>query len=131
MSMANGKFEVGDWNEETYQELDGGAKLTRATVGETFTGDVEGKGTFEWLMAYRKDGTARFVGLLRIEGSVRGRSGSFVIESVGEFDGKEAIGSWDVVTGSGTEELVDLAGTGTFRAPLGPSGTYELDVSME
>ena len=83
MSMAAGGFEVTAWNEETYQELADGAKLTRATVSETFTGDIVGEGIFEWLMCYRPDGTAHFVGFLRIAGSLRGRPGSFVIESIG------------------------------------------------
>lgn len=70
MSTVTGGFEVGDWNEETYQELDGDAKLTRASVTQTFTCDIDGQGHVEWLVCYRKDGTALFVGVQRIDGSV-------------------------------------------------------------
>lgn len=128
MSIGRGGFEVTAWNEETYQELEDGAKLTRARVSQTFTGDIDGRGQVEWLMCYGKDGSARFVGLQRIEGSLHGRTGSFVIESIGGFDGDQATGSWDVIAGSGTEALTGLAGKGRFRAPLGPNGTYELDI---
>lgn len=129
MATATGGFEVDDWNEETYQELDGDAKLTRASVTQTFSGDIDGQGHVEWLMCYRKDGTALFVGVQRIEGSVRGRAGTFVLASNGEFDGEKASGSWEVVTGAGTEDLADLAGSGKWGAPLGSKGTYELDIT--
>ena len=32
MATAKGQFELASWNEDTYQELDSGGKLTRATV---------------------------------------------------------------------------------------------------
>jgi len=86
MATAKGQFELASWNEDTYQELDGGAKLTRASVTQDFSGDVTGGGTVEWLMCYRPDGTARFVGLQRVEGTVGGMEGSFVAESVGNFE---------------------------------------------
>jgi len=46
---AQAKFEVQSWDESTYEELDGDAKLTRASVGQGFTGDLEGDGSVEWL----------------------------------------------------------------------------------
>ena len=70
----------------------GGGKLTAPSVTQTFTGDVEGDGAVQWLMSYRKDGTADFVGLQRVRGSIGGRTGTFVMETIGEFDGKVAAG---------------------------------------
>jgi hypothetical protein len=37
-------------------------------VTKSFSGDIEGEGTLEYLMAYREDGSASFVGLERVEG---------------------------------------------------------------
>ena len=82
-------------------------------------------------MCYREDKTADFVGLQRFEGRIGSRSGSFVMQTRGSFDGTEAKGSLDVVAGSGTEELSGITGTGTFAAPLGSTAAVELDYDFE
>ena len=90
MTKAKGSFELASWDEHTYEEVDDGAKLTRASVTQTFTGAVEGEGAAQWLMAYRPDGTAHFVGLQRISGTIDDHKGTVVLETIGDFDGKVA-----------------------------------------
>ncbi len=131
MPTATGEFELQSWTEDTYRELAGGGKLTRAMFKQAFTGDVAGSGEVEWLMCYLEDGTARFVGLQRIEGSVQDRDGSFVLECVGEFDGGKARGTWSVVRGSGTDALAGLHGEGSFEAPRGPKASWVLEYGLE
>jgi hypothetical protein len=131
MPKATAEFAVESWNEETYQELEGEAKLTRASVTGTLTGDITGASETEWLMIYRQDGTANYVGLQRVAGSLGGKSGSFVVESNGAFDGGEAKGTWSVIAGSGTGELAGLKGEGTFVSPLGEKATISLDYAIE
>jgi uncharacterized protein DUF3224 len=128
---AKGTFAVQSWEENSYVELEGGAKLTRASVGQAFTGDFDGEGSVEWLMCYREDKTADFVGLQRFVGRLGSRSGSFVMKTQGSFDGSEAKGSFDIVDGSGTEELSGITGTGGFAAPLGSTASVELDYDVE
>ncbi len=130
MARATGEFKITSWNEDTYKELEGGAKLTRASVTQGFTGDIEGEGAVEWLMCYSLEGTARFVGLQRVEGSLGGRGGSFVVECAGDFDGGQAKGNWKVVPGSATGDLTGLGGTGAFQAPLGSKASYNLDYEL-
>ena len=79
-------------DEQPYVEGDEGAKLARASVRQAFAGDIEGEGAVEWLMRYRADKTADFVGLQRVEGRIGARSGSVVLRSTGSFDGSEARG---------------------------------------
>jgi len=130
MPKATGSFEVASWDEETYEEV-GDGKLTRASVTQTFTGDVDGEGAVQWLMSYRKDGTAHFVGLQRIRGTIGGRRGTVVLETIGDFDGKVASGTWSVVPGGGSADLQQLRGTGSFEAPMGPKASFELDYELE
>ena len=128
MATASGSFSVSSWKEDAYDEPEGpegGGKLTRATVELDFSGAVDGVAAVEWLMAYRVDGTAHFVGLARVRGSVEGRPGTFVLENTGEFDGMVARGEWSVVRGSGTGDLEGLSGAGGFEA--GQEATYTLD----
>lgn len=130
MSNATAEFAVASWNEETFKELEGDAKLTRASVTGNLTGDIIGSSETEWLMVYGQDGTARYVGLQRVDGSLGGMNGSFVVESNGAFDGGEAKGIWSVIPGSGTGDLAGLTGEGTFVAPLGEKATITLDYSL-
>src|ERR1044072_3438509 len=111
---ATGTFKLEGWEENPYEERDGGRKLTEAHVKQTFSGDIEGEGEVRWLMAYRPDETAGYVGLQRLAGSLGGRSGSFVLQTYGRFDGKVAAGAWEVLNGSGTGELEGLSGRGSF-----------------
>jgi hypothetical protein len=129
-TSASATFTLDGWDEAPYEELTDGRKLTRASVKQTFSGDIAGAGAVEWLMAYRPDATADFVGLQRITGTVGGKSGTFVLSTAGTFDGQEAAGTWTVLVGSGTDELAGLTGTGTFSAPSGGEPTVSLDYEL-
>jgi hypothetical protein len=113
---ATAMFAIKGWDEKPYNEVAGQPKLTRASVTKTFTGDLEGESQLEYLMMYRADGTASFVGLERVQGRLGGRSGSFVLQRTGVFDGTLAKESYTVVAGSGTGELASLRGEGSSAA---------------
>lgn len=125
-TQAKGTFKIDSWDEQPYADT-----LSRAQVKATYSGDIEGRGETEWLMCYREDKTADFVGFQRIVGRLGGRSGSFVLQSSGAFDGKEAAGPLAIVEGSGTGELAGIAGTGTFSAPMGGEPSLSLDYDLE
>ena len=128
MATGSGSFSVSSWKEDAYDEPEAGGKLTRATVELSFSGAIDGDAAVEWLMAYRGDGTAHFVGLARIRAALDGRTGTFVLENTGEFDGMVARGEWSVVQGSGTGGLERLTGTGGFEA--GQEATYTLEYAL-
>lgn len=115
--------------EDTIQELESSEKITRAYGTQAFTGDIEGEGSVDWLMSYLPAGGARFLGLQRIEGSIGGHTGSFMIESVGDHDGTQSKGTWAVIQGSGSGELSGIRGQGSFHAP-GPEVTYTLEYEL-
>ena len=129
MATLNGAFKVASWNEDAYDEREG-HRLTRASVTQQFEGDIAGEGAAQWLMAYRSDGTARFVGLQLVDGTIAGRRGTFVLETAGEFDGRVARWEASVVAGSTTGELPRLTGAGRFEAPLGSEASYELEFDL-
>ena len=131
MATLNGEFEVTSWNEEPYAEREGARKLTRASVTQKLSGDLTGTGAVEWLMSYQEGGTARFVGLQQLDGAIEGREGSVVVDTVGDFDGKDAAGAWTVVPGSGTGGWTGMRGDGNFRAPMGTKASFTLDYSFE
>ncbi len=44
-TRATATFKVNSWDEKPYDEMEGGPKLTRATVTKSFSGDIEGEST--------------------------------------------------------------------------------------
>jgi len=126
---ATATFKVESWNEDRTVEAEAGS-IALARVEQALSGEIEGAGLAQWLMCYRPDKTADFVGLQRVEGSVGGRSGAFVLTSNGTFDGERAAGEMRVVDGSGTGELAGISGSGSFDAPLGSEASVELEYEV-
>jgi Protein of unknown function (DUF3224) len=125
-------FEIRGWDEQPFAEAQEGARLTRASVEQGLSGDIEGEGAVQWLMCYRPDKTADFVGLQRIAGSVGGRQGSLaLLQTDGTFDGREARGRLSVVPGSGTGELEGVRGEGEFSALHGGAASLTLELELD
>ncbi len=118
-------------DEKPYNEIEGTPKLTRVKVTKTYHGDIEGESTLEYLMMYRQDETASFVGLERVVGSLGGRSGTFVLQHKGTFEGGKAKVECFVVSGSGTGELSGLRGEGGFAAGHAEQHAVTLDYDFE
>src|SRR5262249_59030035 len=97
-------FKITSWNENPIHASDGLPKLTRASVTQSFEGDITGQGIVEYLMSYRDDGSATYAGILRVVGAMSGRSGSFVLVGEGSYsnDKGEAVMNWRGAPGSGT-----------------------------
>jgi Protein of unknown function (DUF3224) len=127
--VANCRFVIRNWDEKPYSEEKDLPKLTRAAVTRTFTGDITGEGQVEYLMMYRSDGTAAFVGLELVVGNFLGRPGSFVLQRTGVFENGVAKESYVVIPGSGTGELRDLRGEGT--SAVGHGTEHPLTLNYE
>jgi Protein of unknown function (DUF3224) len=127
-TKCSAKLEVKSWDEAPFDEGSGMGKLTRASVRQTYSGDIAGESVTEWLMAYAEDGSATFVGLERIRGAVAGRNGSVVLQHIGSFNGGTARAAITVVPGSGTDELLSVSGGGDFQAD--PKGSMDLELNF-
>lgn len=128
---AKGIARTKNWDEKPYEESASGSKSTRASVTQTFEGDITGEGSVEYVMFYPNEKSASYVGLQKVTGKIDGKAGSFVLQVSGTYDGSEARGDWFVVPGSGTDELKKLSGTGGFSAPHGSEAAYTLDYKFE
>jgi len=126
---ANARFSIKSWDEKPYTEGTDLPRMTRASVDKAFTGDIDGEGHVEYVMVYRSDGTAAFVGLEWITGRIAGRNGSFVLQRTGVFEDGQAKESYSVVTGSGTGELHSLRGEGT--SSVGHAADYPFALNYE
>jgi hypothetical protein len=128
-NVANSRFTIKGWEEKPYSEGQDLPKMTRAAVTKSFSGDITGEGHVEYLMMYRSDGSATFVGLERVVGQVAGKAGSFVLERTGVFENGVATESYSVIPGSGTGELRGLCGEGT--SAVGHGTEHPLTLNYE
>lgn len=126
MPTANARFAIKSWDEKPYSENPGEPKLTRASVTKTYTGEIEGQAHVEYLMMYRANGSAAFVGFERVVGQLAGKSGSFVIQYTGTYESGLATSSYFVIPGSGTGELQGLIGDGSSSVGHGMEHPFVL-----
>ena len=83
-------------------------------------------------MAYgSEEGSAAYVGLERVTGSVHGRPGSFVLTHSAAMERGEGKSSLDVVPGSGTGELRGLRGEASISVEPGGGHSFTLDYDFE
>jgi len=130
-TRAHGKIEVTTYLPTPYDEPAAGPALARIHVEETFTGDITGTGVVDFLQVLRADGSASFVGVERVTGTLAGRTGSFVLQDSGTVADGSVTGSWFVVPDSGAGELAGLRGEGGFTAALGQHADIHLDYWFE
>jgi hypothetical protein len=120
---AKATYSVKKWEEKTYDQISPEMKMTKASVEYEFSGELEGKASVEYLMFYshadptdQHKSSASYVGLIRFEGTLGGRSGSFVMKDDGKFESGTAASALTIVEGSGTGSLEGIKGTGMYRA---------------
>ncbi|NYH78746.1 hypothetical protein FHR84_002071 [Actinopolyspora biskrensis] len=102
-------FEITAWDETVYEEPAEGPKLTRITIRKRYHGAIEGSGVVEVLTAQGSAG-AGYVASERIEGTLDGRRGTFVVQHSGLAEGTDQSSCGSVVPASGTGELADISG---------------------
>ena len=107
---ANGPFDVKLTPQPAEPDIDG--DLGRMALDKTFHGDLEAtsKGTMLSAMTGVK-GSAGYVALERVTGTLHGRRGSFVLQHSGTMDRGAPALTISVVPDSGTDELVGLSGS--------------------
>ena len=108
MHIARGTFEVKlippGQDDESHS-------MGRLTIDKEFQGDLTAISKGQ-MLSFRSgvQGSAGYVAMERVEGSLEGRRGSFVLQHSGTMTRGEPQLSVSVVPDSGTDELVGLAG---------------------
>jgi hypothetical protein len=110
-TRARGRFQVTVTPVDASDEAKA-AGLGRMTLAKVFEGDLVGTGRGE-MLSFRSgvEGSAGYVAMERVEGTLAGRSGSFVLQHKGCMDRGARTLSIVVVADSGTGELDGLSGT--------------------
>ncbi|HVE75376.1 MAG TPA: DUF3224 domain-containing protein [Actinomycetota bacterium] len=104
--------------------------LARHLIDKTFQGDLEGKSVGQMFSAGTAvSGSAGYVAIEKVQGSLQGRSGSFVLQHNGTMTRGEPRLDLTVVPDSGTGELTGLEGEMTIDIDDGKH-SYNLSYSL-
>jgi len=104
--------------------------LGRWSLDKQFHGDLEATSKGEMLGASTSvEGSAAYVAIERVSGTLQGRSGSFVLQHSGTLTRGAPQLSVTVVPDSGTGELAGLAGKMTIKIDNGKH-SYELEYTL-
>ena len=127
--LARGTFEV-KLAPQASDPGESGTPLARMSIDKQFQGDLQATSRGEMLSAGTPvKGSAGYVALERVIGSLAGRTGTFVLQHHGVMTRGDGQLSVIVVPDSGTGELEGLTGSMTIRID-GGKHFYELDYAL-
>jgi uncharacterized protein DUF3224 len=126
-SHAIGTFEVKVTPQAGEDGVDGG--IARMLLDKQIHGDLEATSKGQMLAMGIVKGSGGYVAMEKISGTLKGRSGSFVLQHSGTMRGGEPQLSVTVVPDTGTGELAGLAGTFTITIDAGKH-SYDFEYSL-
>ncbi len=125
-----GPFEVTLTTRET-QPVGGGPPLVNMSIDKTFSGAIAGTSVGQ-MIAYQTetDGSAGYVALEVVTGTVEGKTGSFALQHSSTM--ARTVGTQDiqVVPDSGTNDLVGISGTMKIEIAEGGEHSYVFEYDM-
>jgi len=110
----------------------GGASLGRMTIDKQFRGDLEGTSKGRMLTAMTDGkGSAGYVPIARVTGTLRGRSGSFLLQHNATMSSAGGpVQSITVLSDSGTGQLVGLAAKMTIIIAADGKHSYDFEYTL-
>lgn len=125
-----GEFQVKLQPMDFYAKGTEGINLGRMSIDKIFSGPLEATSQGEMLTALTAtQGSAGYVAIEQVVGSLSGKKGSFVLQHFGTMNrGKDRL-VLEVVPDSGTGELIGLTGTMLIKIDNGKHG-YEFDYEL-
>jgi hypothetical protein len=127
---AKGTFEVKLTPQKPDNKDAEAANIGRMSADKQYHGDLEGTGKGEMLAAGTEvKGSAGYVAMERVTGTLHGRSGSFVLQHSGTMTRGTPELTVTVVPDSGTGQLVGLAGKMNIMIADGKH-SYEFDYTL-
>jgi hypothetical protein len=129
--QAKGPFDVNRTAMETV-DAGNGASFGRFRFEKRFHGDLDATGVVEMLSAGNPaSGSAGYVAMEHLAGSLHGRRGSFMFQHSGTMDRGASSLTVSVVPGTGTDELQGLSGTLQIDIAEGGAHSYTFDYMLD
>ncbi|MDN3378602.1 MULTISPECIES: DUF3224 domain-containing protein [unclassified Pseudoalteromonas] len=114
---------------EGYAKGIDGVNLGRMSIDKTFTGELDATSTGEMLSAMTTtQGSAGYVAIEQVVGTLAGKQGSFVLQHFGTMDKGQDSLILNVIPDSGSNELEGLSGKMSIRIE---DGTHFYDFEYQ
>ena len=127
-NRARGTFEVTVLPQSDEQATSAG--FARLTIDKTFAGDLAGTSKGQMLAAVTAvQGSAGYVAIERVEATLHGKKGAFVLQHTGTMTRGAPALEVTVVPDSATDELAGLSGKMSIIID-GKKHSYEFDYSL-
>jgi len=128
MSHASGTFDV----KLTPQTDDKGGDpaLSRMTIDKQFHGDLEGTSKGQMLAAGDAKSSGVYVAIEKFNGTLKGRSGTFILHHTGLMTRGVPQLSITVAPDSGTGQLAGLTGKLTINIAADGKHSYEFEYTL-
>lgn len=127
---ASGEFQVKLQPMDSYAKGTEGINIGRMSIDKTFSGDLVATSRGEMLSAMTTvKGSAGYVAIEQVSGSLSGKQGSFVLQHFGTMNqGKDRL-VLEVIPDSGSGELKGLSGKMLIKIENGKH-FYEFDYDL-
>jgi hypothetical protein len=129
-TRASGPFDV-KLSPQHSDEEPNGSILARLSIDKQFAGDLMATSKGEMLSAgTRVTGSAGYVAIERVTGTLNGRKGSFVLQHYAFMNRGTPDLKIVVVPDSGTGDLTGISGTMNIIIAQGGKHSYEFDYTL-
>ena len=128
--QVTGTFQIDMKPLEPYTKASEGTSMGRMSIDKTFHGPLSAQSQGEMLSAMSPvKGSAGYVAMEKVVGSLEGKTGSFALQHFGTMQGSDNRLILEVVPNSGTAELVGLKGSMQIRVEEGQH-YYDFEYSL-
>jgi len=105
--------------------------LARMTLDKQYHGDLDGTGKGQMLTAGTDvKGSGAYVAIEKVSGTLKGRTGTFVLQHSGTMTNKAPQLAITVVPDSGTGQLKGIAGKMTITIAAGGKHSYDFEYTL-
>lgn len=116
IKKATTRFQVTSALEEAFSETENNQKLTSEKFNIQYSGDLSGEGILMELKNYTTKNLASIYGLERVNATLDGKQGSFVLEHIGLYSNGIVISKRTILPKTVTGELKGLRGEANFSS---------------
>ena len=124
---------IGSFDVKVTPQEDGGGDplLNRMTLDKQYHGDLEGTGKGQMLTAGTEvKGSGAYVAIEKVAGTLKGRSGSFVLQHTGTMTQNAPQLTITVVPDSGTGDLKGLSGKMMINIAADGKHSYDFEYTL-
>ncbi|WNC70599.1 DUF3224 domain-containing protein [Thalassotalea psychrophila] len=126
-----GTFQITQWDEEPHIVFDEGGKQSYAQIKQTYSGHITGDSSIKYLMNYKTETSACFVGYEVMNVDIDGKKGRIILKHDGLFEQGVASSKFKIISKNSTGDLKSINGGGTFVSTENGQANYTFEIGYD